>query len=246
MPEYEKQEPFIDAEFVDIVSPTSKALIKVPDPKLIENVEARCPCVLLLDTSASMYGQSIQQLNAGIKQFKEGLMKDSLARKRVEVAIISFGGTVRVVSEFQTAEDFTPPILSASGDTPMGQAIIKAIETLTVRKAQVRSQGIQLYRPWIFIITDGAPTDHWQTAAELVRKGEQKKHFVFFPVGVTGYNRQILSEISVKEPVRLIDSTKFNDLFKWLSSSLGSVSHSQPGDKVELANAPASSWAVID
>lgn len=244
MPNYESQEPFIDAEFEEIVS--GQSLVKVPDARLFDNVEPRCPCILLLDTSYSMGGQPINELNAGIKQFKQDLMKDSLSRKRVEVAIVTFGGRVQVETEFQSVEDFDPPKLRTDGATPMGEAIIKAIEILTLRKAQIRSQGVRLFRPWLFLITDGAPTDEWKEAAEYIRKGEASKRFVFFPVGVTGYNKQILSEISVREPVRLIDSTKFDELFKWLSSSLGMVSGSQPGDKVELQNPPASSWAVID
>lgn len=247
MSDYEEQEPFIDAEFVDIITPASKSLIRIPDPRLTENVEARCPCVLLLDTSWSMFGDPIRELNIGIKQFNEDLRGNSLARKRVEVAIVTFGGTVKVVSEFQTVEDFQPPILEVNGDTPIGEAIEKAIEILQVRKAQVRKHGVQLYRPWIFLITDGAPTDYWQTAAELVRKGEASKRFVFFPVGVSGYNKQVLAEISVREPVRLIDSTKFRELFKWLSDSMSMISGSQPGDEIQLVNPTLpGGWGVID
>ena len=244
MPDYQSQEPFIDAEFEDIIKPG--ALVRVPDPRLFENVEPRCPCVLLLDTSSSMDGRPIAELNAGLQQFKTDLLDDPLSRKRVEIAVVAFGGNVRVASQFQTADELKLTPLVANGLTPMGEAIIKAIELITIRKAQIRSQGVGLYRPWIFLITDGEPTDNWTGAAAYVQKGEQSKRFVFFPVGVTGYNKEILSAISVREPVRLIDSTKFRELFKWLSTSLSSVSGSQPGDQIVLQNAPASTWAVID
>ncbi len=237
---------FIDAEFVDIVPNT--AITRVPDPRLFENVENRCPCVLLLDTSASMYGQPLNELNLGIKRFKEELMQDSNAPKRVEVAIVTFGGSVRLISEFQTVDDFQPPTLTSEGDTPMGEAIEKSIEMIIRRKAQIRSQGVGLYRPWIFLITDGEPTDgnKWEKAAELVRRGETSKSFCFFPVGVSGYNQNVLAQISVRETVRLINPTKFSDMFKWLSDSLASVSRSRPGERVELANAPGSTWGIID
>lgn len=244
MPDYDDQKPFIDAEFEDLV--TNTALIRVPDPTLFHNVEPRCPCILLLDTSGSMYGQSIDELNTAIKGFKDNLMADDLTRKRVEVAIITFGEDVRVSTEFQTADNFQPPTFMPNGATPMGEAIEKAIQLLTIRKAQIRSQGIQLYRPWIVLVTDGAPTDSWRNAAELVRKGEKSKHFVFFPIGVTGYNKEILAEISIREPVRLASATNFKDFFKWLSDSLSDVSKSQPGDEIKLASPLAPSWAVID
>ena len=193
-----------------------------------------------------MAGRPIAELNVALQQFKTDLLEDPLSRKRVEVAIVCFGGTVRVASEFQTVDDLDLKSLTPNGVTPMGEAITKAIQLVTIRKAQIRSQGVGLYRPWIVLITDGEPTDHWREAAAYVHKGEESKRFLFFPIGVTGYNKEILGTISVREPVRLIDSTKFKDLFKWLSTSLSSVSGSQPGDQVVLQNAPASSWAVID
>ena len=48
------------------------------------NPEQRCPCVLLLDTSGSMHGDPIAELNEGLRAFKEDLISDSLAVKRVE------------------------------------------------------------------------------------------------------------------------------------------------------------------
>lgn len=235
MPDYDDQKPFIDAEFEDLV--TNTALIRVPDPTLFDNVEQRCPCVLLLDTSSSMnWNSGIQELNAAIRTFKEDLMADDNSRKRVEVAIVAFGENVKVINDFQTADHFHPPIFAANGATPMGEAIEKAIEILTIRKAQVRSQGIHLYRPWIILITDGEPTDNWKKAAELVHIGERAKHFVFFSFGVTGYNEQVLAEISVREPIRVANSVQFKNLFRWLSDSLSSVSRSQPGDRIKLKN----------
>jgi uncharacterized protein YegL len=112
------------------------------------------------------------------------LQNDSLAIKRVEVALLSFG-PVRVISEFNTAECFFDPQLEAVGDTPMGEAIRKGIELIKNRKEQYRANGISFYRPWIFLITDGAPTDEWQSAAALVREGENAKSFAFFAIGVT-------------------------------------------------------------
>jgi len=94
------------------------------DPEFAENPEPRCPCLLLLDTSGSMTGEPIRELNAGIINFKDELMADSMAVKRVEVAIVTFG-PVRVETDFQTADVFQPPTLIASGDTPMGAQFSK-------------------------------------------------------------------------------------------------------------------------
>jgi len=222
-----------------------------PDPSpfgnigFAENPEPRCPCVLLLDVSGSMQGTPIAQLNAGLTVYRDELAADSLAAKRVEVAIVTFGGQVETACDFVTAENFVAPTLHAAGDTPMGAAIERAIELVTQRKRTYRENGIMFYRPWIFMITDGGPTDHWKTAAEQIKQGEAAKAFAFFGVGVGGANFDVLSQIAVREPLKL-DGLRFRDLFQWLSNSQQSVSKSTPGDEVPLTNPTApGGWAAV-
>ena len=209
-----------------------------------ENPEPRCPCVLLLDTSGSMKGTPIAELNQGLSAFKSELASDTLAAKRVEVAIITFG-PVEVQNDFQTADFFQPPTLSASGDTPMGAAIEQAISLLDLRKQTYRTNGIAYYRPWIFLITDGAPTDEWRPAAEKVRTGEGAKNFAFFAVGVESANMEVLAQIATREPLKL-KQLRFRDLFVWLSNSMKAVSRSTVGDQVSLTSPTTpEGWASV-
>lgn len=92
-----------------------------------ENPEPRCPCVLLLDTSGSMEGEPLAALNEGLKAFKQDLMRDSLASRRIEVAILTFDDTVNIVQNFVTVDNFEPPAFTAGGHTCMGTAILEAL-----------------------------------------------------------------------------------------------------------------------
>jgi uncharacterized protein YegL len=159
-----------------------------------ENPEQRCPCILVLDRSSSMNGDPITELNAGLVTFKDELAADSLAMKRVDTAIVTFGPPTLEMA-FHTAPQFFPPTLTAQGDTPMGSAIDLALDSLEVRKAEYKANGISYFRPWVFLITDGGPTDSWQSAAARVHEGEAAKKFAFFAVGVAGANMEILSKI---------------------------------------------------
>ena len=192
------------------------------------NPEDRCPVVLLLDNSASMTGAPLDALNDGLRLFRDSLSQDPLARKRVEVAVVSFG-PVSVVSDFQTVDTFEPPRLAPASDTPMGAAIVKGLDLIESRKQAYRDNGIKYYRPWIFLITDGAPTDDWAEAARRVHEGVERKRLVFFAVGVAGANMTTLTSISPREP-RKLDGLNFRELFVWLSNSLRAVSGSRPED----------------
>jgi uncharacterized protein YegL len=221
---YDEQQPFAAAEFA-------------------ENPEPRCPCILLLDTSGSMEGTSIDELNQGLQAFRDEIFHDSLALKRVEIAVITFG-PVNVLQDFTTADMYRPRVLRAAGDTPLGAAVERGLQLLKNRKQILRDNGIKLFRPWIFLITDGTPTDRWSHVTNIIREGEESKSFSFFALGVKGADFDVLKQISVREPMHL-SGVRFREFFLWLSASLKNVSRSNPGDSVPIPDYRPYGWSEV-
>jgi uncharacterized protein YegL len=212
-------------------------------PEFVQNPENRCPVILLLDTSGSMIGEAMNALNQGVNLFKENIQADTKASLSVEVALITFG-PVKLVQDFVTIDRFTPPTLVADGVTPMGEAIEYALDLLTTRKAVYQENGIQYYRPWIFMITDGAPTDPWQDAAARIHQGEADRKFCFFSVAVEGADLKTLAQIAPSDrPPVLLNGLDFQSLFVWLSKSMKRVSSGKVGEAVEL---PPVGWGQVN
>lgn len=213
--------------------------------------QPHCATVLLLDTSGSMAGEKIKALNEGLKTFREDILADELAAKRVDLAVITFGGSVKVMHDFLAIEDFEPPELAADGGTPMGEAILKAVESVEQRKREYKSKGIDYYRPWIFMITDGEPTDMqpgdatWSEVTKRVHEGEANRKFMFFGVAIEQANTDLLKKILPpnRPPVRL-KGTRFREMFQWLSKSQQAVSASKVGEQVKLESPIAAGWVV--
>jgi uncharacterized protein YegL len=228
----------------------SNDLVTVPfsSAEFAENPEMRCPCLLLLDVSESMNdGDQITELNNGLVLLKDELMKDEMAVKRVEIALVVYGGDVKVLSGFVPVDQFYPPRLRASGGTPMGEAIITGTELLRERKDLLRSNVVPYFRPWIWLMTDGRPTDEANIpkAAEIVRQGEEQQGFMFFACGVEGADMNALGRIAVRKPLRMRDM-HYAEMFRWLSSSMKSTSRSRPGAKASVTNPVApDGWADV-
>jgi uncharacterized protein YegL len=201
-----------------------------------ENPEPRCPCVLLLDTSGSMDGAPLDALHEGLRAFKTDLLRDSLASRRVEVAVMTFDDSANLVQNFVTVDRFEPPVFTAGGHTCMATAILDALDLVKRRKEIYRNNGITYYRPWIFLITDGEPDEDEtmiQLAADRVRQEEQAAKIIVFAVGVGNANLQRLSQLVVRPPVRL-DGLNFVDLFMWLSRSMENAAQAKLDEQLAL------------
>jgi uncharacterized protein YegL len=230
-----------------------------------ENPNPRLACTLLLDTSYSMNGSEnghggptpIGELNAGYELFCEEIKADDRAKKSVEVAVVTFGGVARVAVDFTEGMSLTPTAFTAEGNTPMGAALDIAVDELTRQKQAYRDAGLLYHRPWIFLISDGAPTDDdvFERAAARVRQLEEANGVIAFAVGVgETANYSQLAKISTERTPLPLKGLAFRELFRWLSSSMTRASQekapSAPGsasgddEQVEFQFDPAS-WSGV-
>ena len=212
--------------------------LSIPDVTLRDNNSQRLPCILVLDASASMSGDPIGELNGGLKILEGELKRDDIASQRVQLLVIKFGGDddVEIMTDWTDAMDFAAPQLRTNGRSPMGKAVQVALTKLEEQKARYRANGINYNRPWLFLITDGEPTDdQWQVVAEQSRAAEEAGRVTVYAIGVgPDANLEKLANFSTRVPARL-EGLKFRELFIWLSQSASTASKAALGANVQLA-----------
>jgi uncharacterized protein YegL len=215
----------------------------IPGAEFYENTNQRTPCVLVLDGSGSMADNGkIDQLNRGLQVFETALKEDKSARTRVQVLVIRLGDNddVEVLSDWGDAISFSAPAVQANGRTPLGKAVDLALRKIEEQKGVYKANSIPYTRPWLFLMSDGEPTDRdWEAAADRCRQAEQEKKVVVWPIGVEGADVAKLGRFNQPgSAVHTLSAANFRDLFVWLSGSLAKVTQSQPGQAVQIAAPP--------
>ena len=214
---------------------------------LINNPTTRVPVVLCLDTSASMRGEKIDELNAGVKQFFNAVLSDDIAKYAVELCIVTFSSRATKILDFanieRQVESFKKTNLEASGCTAMGAAVNMSIDLLDARKKEYQDKGVDYWQPWLVLMTDGQPTDDITNAAKRTSELVENKKLTIVPIGIgSGANMQRLQQFSPKrEPLKL-KGLMLSEFFDWLGKSVKTTSQSAPGTSVKL---PPIGWAEL-
>ena len=210
------------------------------------NKDQKCPVVLLLDTSGSMNGQPIEELNKAIIKLKDDILEDALLSNRLEVGIVAFDDDARVERGIDLNTPETQlPTLSIGGVTNLVAGMEKAIELVEDRKTFYKANGEQYYRPFIVLFTDGAPTNSAEEIEALdlkIQMMSDNKKFVFLPFGVEGADMQLLAKLAAQtaderlqnkaKAYKMKDVTKFSQVFAFVSASISGAMQQTSGATV--------------
>ena len=201
-------------------------------PQIINASESHMALVFLLDVSGSMKGRAIQSLNEGLERFKQEVCEDRQTREILDVAIIQFNDQFEVIQDFVPIEYMESIELQADGGTKYSEPIREALYLVNERSRFYRRSGSEPFKPWIIMITDGAPTDDITDVAYEVEEMQDKGKVRFIALGVGEYDPKPLKQIT--DVVFRMDGTNFSAFFDWVGKSMRSVSQSAPGEKAPL------------
>jgi len=199
----------------------------------------RLPVYLVLDTSGSMTGEPIEAVKNGLSTLLTALRSDPHALETAYLSVITFDSDARQVVPLTDLASFQEPIITAQGTTSMGEALTLVSNCIEreVQKSSPEQKGD--WKPLVFIMTDGQPTDDWQRGLSSFRS--IKTGMVVACAAGSGADASILKQIT--ENVVMLDTADKATIaayFKWVSSSITTSSK-----KVENAGVEAASMSEL-
>jgi uncharacterized protein YegL len=170
-----------------------------------------------------MMGEPIEAVKNGVQTMASALRQDPYALETAYLSIITFNSTANQLVPLTELTSFQTPLLDASGTTSFGAALtlIANIAQTEVKKTTTEAKGD--WKPIVFIMTDGMPTDDWQKGLADFQK--QKWGMVVACAAGQAVDTSILKQITeVVVQLDTADSASFKAFFKWVSSSISTQS----------------------
>lgn len=213
---------------------------EILDRPVREASVAHVALAIVVDVSASMSGAKIQSLNTAVNDLILQIQKDSRLKDIVDLGIFAFGekGKEPIHQGFRAVSDCTRISLAAEDrSTYITSALDKAVEMLRTR-CGVYSRGGGAYKPWIVVITDGEFHDspaELNAAAARLKKRESEGKLQVFCLGVDGYNRSQLEQLTNNnQHVLDIDIRNVTEFLSWIGKSFAIISSKEIDAEVEL------------
>lgn len=187
----------------------------------------RLPIFLVVDVSESMVGENLYKLEEGIGAVVSTLRKDPYALETAYLSVIVFAGKAKTIIPLTELIAFHPPELPVGGGTALGAALVHLMNEIdrTVHSSTQDRKGD--WRPIVFLLTDGAPTDDVSRAVERWNRSYRSRvNLVAVSIG-GGADHGVLKRLT--EEVMVFNDAApdaFARFIRWISISIQSQSRS--------------------
>lgn len=188
----------------------------------------KLPVYLLLDTSGSMYGEPMEAVKNGLQTLVSTLQQDPYALETAHLSVISFASDANQIIPLTDVPSFQLPELEARGQTSLGAALELLAERVDAEVAKTTPEKKGDWKPLVFIMTDGAPTDNIDKGIEALKK----RKFGMIVACAAGDNANVpVLKLITEDVVRLdtMDSDAIKAFFKWVSASVSAGSKKVDG-----------------
>jgi uncharacterized protein YegL len=183
----------------------------------------KLPVYLLLDTSGSMSGEPIAAVETGVQTLVSALRQDPYALETAYLSVITFDSSAKQVVPLTELTAFQMPSIQASGLTSLGDALLLLAAKIDSEVTKTTAETKGDWKPLVFIMTDGGPTDDWQKGLNEFKK--RKTSIVVACAAGQGADTKVLKQITeCVVQLDTADSSTIKAFFKWVSASVSTGS----------------------
>jgi len=206
------------------------------------------PTYLVVDTSASMWGKPIGDINAEIPRLYTKLQLAPALAEVCQISIVTFDEHATVhtpLTDIDKAD--RPQPLEALGDATNYERVFTLLREQIIEDLyELHRQGRQPYRPAVFFLSDGCPNEggDWQVPlAELTNRSTFHGAPSIIAFGFGDAEADIIRAIGKKAsylPAEGSPSARLDSFMVFLLSSLSrSVGNTSPTDKDDILEIPS-------
>ena len=183
----------------------------------------RLPVYLLLDTSGSMSGEPIEAVKNGVQIMISSLRQNPQAIETAFLSVITFDSKATQIIPLTDLASFQMVDIKATGVTALGDALNLVSSKIDSEVAKTTTEQKGDWKPLVFIMTDGIPTDDWRSGLNEFKK--RKIAFTVACAAGSGADTSILKQIT-ENVVSLdtADSASIGKFFQWVTASIGVTS----------------------
>lgn len=183
----------------------------------------RLPVYLLLDTSGSMSGEPIEAVKTGLQMLVSTLRQDPYALETAFLSVITFDSSAKQIVPLTELAAFQTPVIKAQGTTALGEALSLLANRIDTEIVKTTADVKGDWKPLVFIMTDGMPTDDWQRGLSILKK--VKTAIIVACAAGQGVDTSVLKQITeVVVQLDTADESTIKAFFKWISSSVSTGS----------------------
>jgi uncharacterized protein YegL len=180
----------------------------------------RLPVYLLLDCSGSMMGEPIEAVKNGVQVMVSTLRNNPQAIETAFISVITFDSSARQLIPLTELSNFQMKDIQATGTTSLGDALKVLSTSIDNEVAKTTPETKGDWKPLVFIMTDGMPTDDWKSGLAEFQK--RKAGIVVACAAGNNADTDVLKRITENVvSLETADTQSIGKFFQWVTASIG-------------------------
>ena len=184
----------------------------------IKNVhEPHMAVLFLIDISGAMTGKPINEVINAMNRFREEIIKNKELKDVLDVAVVEFNSTVRVVQEFVPVEFMEPVSFLTYGSSNRKLGLQMAINMIGERRRFYRHAGTEPYCPYLILITDdGCSDESIDDITNRLHQYDKEQKLKLWILLTKGSDLKRIKDKKITERVLSLESINISKMFDWI------------------------------